>query len=336
MTQTKRELVEAALHNKTVERVPVGFWFHFLEDQRNANAVENPELEEQNLAGHRRFITSWQPDFVKIMTDGFFQYPNPAITRPLASIREAADIKPLGNDSPWFTRQIAFAAKLSRVYGKEIKLFYNLFAPARTLNFAQANAGGQSDLSVFLQEDPATLKKVLDVIAEDFSQLAEALIRYGGVDGIYLSVNNINKDTVAEETYRTYVAPSEIAVLKGANKANPENILHICGYEGVLNHLEWYKEYPFLAVNWAAHLEGVSLAEGKKLFGGRAVIGGFGQTDKDIIYTGTKAEIETETERLLKEAGTVGVILGADCTVPKDIDVERFNWVRDKAAAFTE
>ena len=52
-----------------------------------------------------------------------------------------------------------------------------------------------------------------------------------------------------------------------------------------------------------------------------------------MIYVGTKAEIEQETERLLKEAGTVGVILGADCTVPRDIDVQRFNWVRDKAAA---
>lgn len=333
MAQTKRELVEAALHNKPADRVPVGFWFHFLEDQRNADAVNHTELEEQNLAGHKRFIESWNPDFVKIMTDGFFQYPNPAITKPLASIKEAADIKPLGKESPWFTRQVAFAKKLSRAYGKEIKLFYNLFAPARTLNFAQTKAGGQDDLSVFLREDPATLKKVLDVIAEDFAALAEALIRDGGADGIYLSVNNINKDIVAEKDYLAYVAPSEIAVLEGANKANPENILHICGYEGVLNHLEWYKDYPFLAVNWAAHLEGVSLAEGKRLFGGRAVIGGFGQTDKDIIYTGTKEEIEKETEQLLREAGTTGVILGADCTVPKDIDVQRFNWVRDKAAA---
>ena len=333
MTQNKRELVEAALHNKPVDRVPVGFWFHFLEDQRNTDAVSDPALEEQNLAGHRNFIESWHPDFVKIMTDGFFQYPNPAVTRPIQSIQEAADVQPLGRDSAWFTSQVAFAKKLSSAYGKEIKLFYNLFAPARTLNFVQEKVGGQSDLAVFLREDPATLKKVLDVIAEDYAALAEALIRDGGVDGIYLSVNNINKDTVAAVDYQAYIAPSEITVLAGANRANPENILHICGYEGFLNHLEWYKEYPFLAVNWAAHLEGVSLAEGKKLFDGRAVIGGFGQTEKDVIYVGTKAEIEQETERLLKEAGTVGVILGADCTVPRDIDVQRFNWVRDKAAA---
>jgi uroporphyrinogen decarboxylase len=38
------------------------------------------------------------------------------------------------------------------------------------------------------------------------------------------------------------------------------------------------------------------------------------------------------TEKLLKEAGKTGVILGADCTVPPDIDLVRFNWVRDAAA----
>ena len=332
MAQTKRELVEAALHNQTVERVPVGFWFHFLNDQRNIDALTDSSLEEQNLAGHQHFIESWHPDFVKIMTDGFFQYPNPAVSKPIQSIQEAAEIKPLGKDSPWFIRQVAFAKKLSSAYGKDIKLFYNLFSPPRTLNFNQSRVGGQADLTVFLREDPETLKKVLDVIAEDYAALAEALIRDGGVDGIYLSVNNINKDTVAESDYRAYIAPSEIAVLEGANRANPENILHICGYEGVLNHLEWYRDYPFLAVNWAVHLEGVPLAEGKKLFGGRAVIGGFGQTAADVIYTGTKEEIEKETEALLRDAGTTGVILGADCTVPKDIDVQRFNWVRDKAA----
>ena len=37
---------------------------------------------------------------------------------------------------------------------------------------------------------------------------------------------------------------------------------------------------------------------------------------------------------LLKETGTVGVILGGDCTVPSDIDHERFSWVREAADEF--
>ena len=30
MTQTRKELVQAALNKQKVERIPVGFWFHFL------------------------------------------------------------------------------------------------------------------------------------------------------------------------------------------------------------------------------------------------------------------------------------------------------------------
>lgn len=45
------------------------------------------------------------------------------------------------------------------------------------------------------------------------------------------------------------------------------------------------------------------------------MIGGFGQTEKDVIYTGNKEEIEEETKKILDEAGITGVILSADCTI---------------------
>lgn len=37
-------------------------------------------------------------------------------------------------------------------------------------------------------------------------------------------------------------------------------------------------------------------------------------------------------ENLISEAGKEGIIIGADCTVPADIDIERLKWVREKAA----
>ena len=47
----------------------------------------------------------------------------------------------------------------------------------------------------------------------------------------------------------------------------------------------------------------------------------------------SKEEIEAETERLLQNAGKIGVVLGADCTVPSTIDIAHLNWVRRKAAS---
>ena len=67
------------------------------------------------------------------------------------------------------------------------------------------------------------------------------------------------------------------------------------------------------------------------MFGGKTVIGGFDNTVKGLLYKGTKEQIQAETKKLLDEAGKTGIILGADCTVPKDISFERFEWVREAA-----
>lgn len=87
-------------------------------------------------------------------------------------------------------------------------------------------------------------------------------------------------------------------------------------------------------INWAVVVERVSLKEGKKLFGGRAVIGGFDNTKNGVLYRGSKEEVENEARRLLEEAGTTGVILGADCTIPSDTPLERLEWVRKAAETY--
>ena len=156
------------------------------------------------------------------------------------------------------------------------------------------------------------------------------------VDGIYLSVNNVSPDGITEEEYRKYIAPYELKILEAANEAGGSNILHICGYHGFRNHLEWYKDYPFLAVNVANHVEGITLGKEKKLFGGRAVIGGFGQTENDLIYKGSEEEIRSEVRRLLDESGTKGVLLGADCTIPRDTDIRHLEWIRDEADKYVK
>lgn len=89
MAQTKRELVKAALDCRPADRVPVGFWHHFLADQRHADALADPSAWKDNLAGHESFYQSWHPDFMKVMTDGFFLYPHQQL-HDLKSIRDAA------------------------------------------------------------------------------------------------------------------------------------------------------------------------------------------------------------------------------------------------------
>ena len=78
-------------------------------------------------------------------------------------------------------------------------------------------------------------------------------------------------------------------------------------------------------------LRGYRVEEGRRIFPAHALLGGFGNLPTDILYSGTRAEVEAETQRILAAAGRTGVLLGADCTVPRDIDWNRFDWVRGAA-----
>lgn len=329
MTQTKKELVLAALNNLPTDRVPVGFWFHFTDPADHPYGLERPEIIERNKAGHKKFYDAYGPDFIKIMSDGFFTYPNERL-KNVKTIEALRGIEPVGANHPWIVKQIDFVREIAAAFGQEVLLFYNVFAPLTYLRFQQDH-DPQATIAGLIKEDAEAFKKALDVIGQDLALLAKGVIAEGGADGIYLSVQSVQDAYVTQEIYQNIIAPSELAVLNAANSVSSNNILHICGYAGGRNNITWFKDHPFKAVNWAVNVEGVSLADGKEIFGGRAVIGGFDNTASGLLYKGSKAEIEAFTDGLIKGAGRTGVILGADCTVPNDIDVTRLNWVRAKA-----
>lgn len=328
---SKKQLILDAFDNKPVERVPVGFWFHFVQPDEFKNGLKNPAVLQKNIDSHKKFVKEFQPDFVKLMSDGFFEYPNPILIHA-KNASELKQLKPLNADDPWITGQVNLVRTLTDSFGSDLATFYNIFAPATFFKFNFDEKGNQV-LADFILEDAEAVKYALDVVARDLALLSERLITEGNADGIYLSVQNVQDKRISPKLYREVIAPSEKKVLEGANKASNYNVLHICGYEGSRNDLSLYTDYNAKAINWAVTVEKIGLAEGKKLFGGKAVIGGFNNTSSGLLYSGSKEEIEEYTEKLVQEAGKTGVILGADCTVPSDIALDRLNWVRDKAAS---
>ena len=325
---SKRELVLGAFDNKKVERVPVGFWFHFAPGSLFNDA---PEVIEKNINGHQAFYEEFHPDFLKLMSDGYFTYPNPAADQ----VNTAADlknVKAVGAEE-WIRKQVELVKELTNRFGKEVATFYNIFSPATYLKLLLTQQG--VSFGKLVEEDPAAVRDALLEVAKDIAALSKAVISQGGADGIYLSAQNLQDTKLSKEDYLKYIAPAELAVLNAANEVSDYNILHICGFKGAKNDLSTYVDYPAKIINWAVTVEGVSLEEGKKLFGGRAVIGGFGNTEQDLLYKGSKAEIQAETRTLLEKVGTQGVILGADCTVPSDISYEHLEWVRQAAKEFS-
>ena len=329
---SKRELVLKAFRGEPVDRVPVGFWHHFTNEDEWLVGFGNQAIIEKNLAGHQAFLAEVEPDFIKLMSDGYFAYPNERLKK-VQSIKDLADIEPLGADHPWISEQVELVQKIRAGFTEDLVAIYNIFAPVTYFKWLIGKvAGGDDIIADFLVEDAVLTKRVLDVIAQDIAALTERIIKEAGADGIYLSVQSIQDARVSAEDYKAFIAPSELAVLEAANAAGGVNILHICGYEGARNDVHLFTDYPAQVINWAVGPEGISLAEGRKLFGGRTVLGGFENGKDGLLYTGSQAAIQDETKRLIAEAGKVALIIGADCTIPSDIEAERIQWVRQAAS----
>jgi len=331
-----RELIWNVFHNEPAERVPVGFWFHFAPDEME-DVFENPALRAVNIEGHRRFVESFRPDILKIMTDGYFCYPNEAFNRA----ETAADLRgmtAIGPDHPWIREQVRLARELTGAYGADTFCVYNLFSPATLFKFARKGArkrAGVADpdqlLADFIVQDRAAVAGALETAARDIAALAEAVIREGGADGVYYSVQDVADPRIGAGEQAACVRDADFAVLDAARRAGGTTVLHICSYAGHHNDVARYTDYPAEVINWAAALEHLPLGAGKRLFRGRPVIGGFDNSVEGVLYRGSREEIEAETARLLAESGRRGVMLGADCTIPRDTAVERLRWAREAA-----
>ncbi|MDR0643587.1 MAG: uroporphyrinogen decarboxylase [Treponema sp.] len=327
---TKTALLKRVFNNEKADRTPVGFWFHHVEDEME-DGFKNPTIFDLNIEGHKKFYTEFKPDFVKIMTDGFFVYPDEAFQKA-EKATDLWNVRSIGEDCLWIEKQVAFAKTLADVWGDEVLSFYNIFAPAALFRFARGNQDGvEKTLADFIDEDEEAVGYAFNVVAKDTAALVRRIIHEGGVSGIYYSTQDINGRERSGQTRRRLVEVHDITVLNAANSVSQYNILHICGYAGHRNNLVHFADYPAQIVNWAVTVEGVSLGQGKKLFKNKPVIGGFDNTKNGVLYRGSREKIEAETERLLAESGVTGVILGADCTVPRDIDIRRLQWTRDKA-----
>lgn len=87
-----------------------------------------------------------------------------------------------------------------------------------------------------------------------------------------------------------------------------------------------YNEYADV-VNWGVYEAPFSIEEGKKLFPGTTIMGGLANRS-GVLVEGTEEEIQEAVKGIITSNGKTGFILGADCTIPTEIEY----W-RVKAAA---
>ena len=126
---SKKELVLRAIRGEAVERIPVGFWLHYVTQEEKELGLDNPAVLEKSIKGHQHYVEEISPDFVKIMSDGFFRYPSALYSREITSIQELKDIHPIGEHHPWIEKQIEVVKEIRSHFHEEIASFYNIFSP---------------------------------------------------------------------------------------------------------------------------------------------------------------------------------------------------------------
>ena len=311
----KRTRVLNAMDKKEVDHVPGGFWYHYSGD----NAAG-----ESCIKAHLDYYREIDADIIKIMCDGYFNYP---VEIELNKASDWYNLKPLGRDHPFITEQVYRVKRIKEEVKDECAVFYNVFAPFSMIRF------GTSDELIMkhLKEDKDAVMYALSVIQQDSATLAELVIEEGNCDGIYYPVQGGELFRFSYDEYRSIVTPSDRYVLDHANRYSDYNILHLCGWAGDRNRLEIWRDYPAKAVNWAVHVEGVTLEQGREYFGNRCCLGGFQNVRPGILFYGTKSEIQNYTYNLISSFGKTGLILGADCTIPYEVPHERMKWVLEAA-----
>ncbi|MGN0164310.1 MAG: uroporphyrinogen decarboxylase family protein [Candidatus Ornithomonoglobus sp.] len=311
----KRERVIAALENREPDFVPVGFWYHFPEDAQTGRAC---------IDAHLDFYRKTNQDFIKIMCDGYFGYPNNTLIN-MKKVSDLYEMKPLGAGHPFIRGQVERAKAITSAVGDECCVFYNVFCP---LSYFRLQVDWDNMMKC-IREDKEAVKYACSVISEDATTLVEALINEAGCDGIYYCVQNAELFRFTAEEYREIVEPYDLKVLDHANSISKYNILHCCGWSGDKNRVEVWKAYKAAAVNWAIYVEAMDLCDGRSFFNTDCVLGGFDNRKNGVLYSGSYDEIREETKRLINAAGKRGTILGADCTLPNDIDLDRIRLVVD-------
>lgn len=293
--------------------VPAAFFQHFRPDQRHGQAALRAQMDFARATGM---------DMIKIMFDDIY----PKIT----TVREPADwaaLPEFSQDDPVFTRQIELARQVVETVGGEVPVFQTIFSPFVSAGCAISPIEEwDAIVTPHFEQDPDAMTTALTNIAGVLGEFARRIARTG-IDGFYVSLQGGEYDRYSQEFFLRRFKPLDLLLLNALRETGKLVFLHICGTN---MRLEDYFDYPGDIVNLAVHGNKITLAEAQKEFG-RPIMGGL--DNNGAIVNGSRAEIEADVRRTLQNA-PVGIMLGADCTIPRQVPWEHMAWAVQAAHDF--
>jgi uroporphyrinogen decarboxylase len=184
--------------------------------------------------------------------------------------------------------------------------------------FMCASATSADRITEHIKENPEKAKKGVERIAESLMIFVKECIGLG-IDGFYHSTQGRESFRFEDAAlFEECIKPYDLLLMEEINRSCLFNVLHICDYYGGYDDLSPFLDYPGHVVNCSLELGDKTITgQDVSTMFGRPFMGGLDR--KGIIASGSQDDITKEVGGVLQKAPDK-FILGADCTLPSDID----------------
>ena len=308
---TKKERVIAAIEGREPDKIPSGFSLHFPKESAFGDAA---------VDAHIRFFEESDTDILKIMNENQVPY--------MGEIHHGSDyqmVREMSLEDPFMQDQITLVKKiLSRCDRSAFTLgtLHGITAssihPLEKMDPNYTYEEARQKLCRLLHEDKDTVLAGMQRIANVMCDLAGEYIRLG-VDGIYYAALGGETRFFTDEEFEQYIKPFDLQIMKSIKEAGGYCFLHICKDQLNMDRYRDYAAYTDVA-NWGVYEAPFSLDEGRKLFPGKAIMGGL-PNRHGVLVDGPKEAVREEVHKVISQFGRTGFILGADCTLATEQDM---------------
>jgi len=321
---TKKERILCAMNGKPVDRVPVSFYTHLQSHEDN--------LVPRNV----NWVKDTGMDMICIEPDGYYSLLS---EHPLRTIEDWKRFRPYSKDHPFIERQVDRASRVAEALQDDAAVYYMAFTPFAF--FRNTVGGGQTLCMEYWNTARDEMQEILKVLEESNFNLLEEL-KKTGIDGLFVSMQHAETWRFTREDYLKYMAPYDHRLIDYVNANFKNNIGHLCSWETNTTNsrinFDLYQDYAFQTMNWGIYQrDSMTMAEGKQYFTrSKAVMGGFDRNPEGVLYSGNEEEIKAFTKNLIRETGSEGFILSADCSIVVYTPEEHIRWVVEAAEEFAQ
>ena len=277
--------------------VPALFWGHFPGDQK---------LGEGAVQAHMTLFRKGGADILKIQNE-----------KPMPRVDDLTMETPLVPEDHYRPVLELIKEIVSQV-GDSVFVMPTILSTHQLA----LQAFGYERLCQYAVERPEAYKRMLDSYTQAIIWLLREC-KAAGVEAFFTATQGGEKKfyelKVPGGFFETYIRPYDLQVMEEAAKGTKFTMLHICDWEGAMDDLTRYLDYPGKIVNVPLSIDGKPLtpSDTYKLFG-RPVLGGF---NRQAEIGKASPEVIAEMTRQIIANGPRGhLMVGADCSVPSPLE----------------